>query len=1024
MSGTLYSLPLGESMEQQFLAEAKKHPARDTLFLVPNRYYKTRISQTGVAQVISIDKLPREILWQNDKKDIVKSVTVTAQRKLVEGALKKMGDRLEYFQSLKDRDGFRDNLRTLFNEFTRAGVDWKTFHEALHAWDRTGSLKQKDLELDQLYTIYSFTLQQNRLLDLSQLYAYAAEQLEKGGKVPWKTCCLLAFYQFSPVQLRLIKALAGVCQVKVALFYDPKRPELSAVTEKLRSDLLGAGFAEVKKEPERKLPADLAAFDGQWKPGARWGRPAASIHLGEGGSPESEIRLALTSIKEKLQAGASPDDFVIIVRKLTDYQGIVRSFAQYGIPCRLPQVTGLAGLPLPDFLTKLLAVGTDRENLDAWKALLGCALMDPLFGVDRSKLEETYNDQYFSTVKEYQTALKKFVKPLQMVQTATQNNKKQPAPAAFDFWQLTDFFQSPHTPKEWQTGLEEQLEAWQLPQAWGDLYRQGKADLLQGKVLGQTVDFVKKTLQDLVASLEQCGEQDKDLDPKAFQTFWQQSLQGKTVTLEQGDPRGIRVLEAGSVEGVDFPYVYILGLREGLFPAIKRESWLYSDKERAMLNSLGVELTLTARDLETDRYFFGSAVALATRELYLSWYRDEEGGPSSYIQEVKNFYAEGSLPVTVYQDGPDTCASELLLVNLLAEQPALGGKEEEFLLDAVGYDFPDRCATVTKRWEGPCSPWNGQVDPQSIRGLERPLHLSASSVDDYLRCPFAMLVSRLWKLQPWQPRTAWPTPDVTGNLLHQTLKEFLGNHLDQSLADQPEKDLQQELDQIYGTLFTQAAGEGKIPDSPLRGHIRQVYGSLLALWLHREVDYQQQDTALQLKPHRLEWAFGRKGGPWPALTRDVDGEPVYFSGQIDRIDKGGDRYTVLDYKSGTPPTSSDLKQGQVVQLPLYLEALEKLRHVPREKILGGGYCALKTGERTGGLWDEAVKKDRPWMARKRLPSLEDVLAAAEASITKVVQALRQGAFPASPGKTCPDWCPAKDLCRIGENPNLLEQEEE
>jgi len=1006
MSGTLYSLPLGGSMEGPFLEEAHKRPYGDTLFLVPNRFYLQRIRQNR-ANAISIDKLPREILRANDRLGQVRSVTRPAQKKLLEHALQYLEKKgkLTYFGSLKERTGFRDNLLALFDEFTRAGLDWKTFHEALQAWGRTGTLKEKDLELDQLYTLYTFQLQEQHLLDLSQLYARAAEVLEEeGATVPWKQCFFLAFYQFDPVQLQLVKALARKCDVAVAVFYDPRRPELSAATEKIHSDLQGAGFSEVKGETRRNLPEDLAAFDGRWNPGIRWGNPAPSIHLGEGGSPETELRLALTSMKEKLQNGASPEDFVVIVRKMADYQGLVRSFAQYDIPCRLPQVTGLAGQPLPDFLTKLLAVVTDRENLANWQDLLRCTLMADLFGVDRDALEEEYTRTYFPSADDYRFYLKKGV-------------------VAEAFWTLLDFFQKDHTPKEWQAGLQQLLEDWQLPKAWGERYRAGQSDLLQGKVLGQTVDFVVKTLQELVKSLEQCGEADQPFSPKEFQTFWQESLQGKTLPLSQGDPRGVRVLEAGSVEGVDFPYVYILGLREGLFPQVKRESWLYSDKERAMLNVLGVELSLTARALETDRYFFGSAVALATKELYLSWYRDEEGGPSSYIQELENFYAPDSLPVTVYQDGPDTCASKPLLVNLLAEQPCLGPEEEDFLLDAVGRDFPDRCRTVTARWEKTCGPWNGQVDPKPIRQLQRPLHLSASSLDEYLQCPFAMLVGRLWKLQPWQDRTAWPTPDVVGNLLHQTLAAFLGNHLDQSLADLPEKQLQQELKGIYEASFQKLVEDGLIPQSPLLSHIRKVYGTMLSIWLHKEAGYQQQD-GLELRPHHLEWAFGRKGSPWPALIREVDGEKVYFSGQIDRIDKNGDAVAVLDYKSGQPPTGGDLTQGRVVQLPLYMDALEQLGHVSREKILGGGYCALKTGERTGGLWNPVVKDRQPWMKRKRPADLATVEAAAEVSITKAVQGLRQGEFPASPSGTCPDWCPAKDICRIAENPNLLKQEDE
>lgn len=118
---------------------------------------------------------------------------------------------------------------------------------------------------------------------------------------------------------------------------------------------------------------------------------------------------------------------------------------------------------------------------------------------------------------------------------------------------------------------------------------------------------------------EQLGKADEEISLDLVQKFWKDSLDQGKLPLTPGEPQGVPVLEAGEIQGVSFPYVYILGVREGLFPAVKRESWLYSDQERGELNALGLELSLTARALDTDRYFFGSAVALAGRELHLSW---------------------------------------------------------------------------------------------------------------------------------------------------------------------------------------------------------------------------------------------------------------------------------------------------------------------------------------------------------------------------------------------------------------------
>lgn len=100
-----------------------------------------------------------------------------------------------------------------------------------------------------------------------------------------------------------------------------------------------------------------------------------------------------------------------------------------------------------------------------------------------------------------------------------------------------------------------------------------------------------------------------------------------------------------------------------------------------------------------------------------------------------------------------------------------------------------------------------------------------------MQCPFAALVSRVWKLVPWEEQEPWPAPDVVGNLLHQTLAAFLGNHLQTGLEAKDRETLEQELEQVYQGIFDRFHQEGKIPDSPLLDHIRERYGKELRTWL-------------------------------------------------------------------------------------------------------------------------------------------------------------------------------------------------
>ena len=64
------------------------------------------------------------------------------------------------------------------------------------------------------------------------------------------------------------------------------------------------------------------------------------------------------------------------------------------------------------------------------------------------------------------------------------------------------------------------------------------------------------------------------------------------------------------------------------------------------------------------------------------------------------------------------------------------------------------------------------------------------------------------------------------------------------------------------------------------------------------------------------------------------------------------------------------------------------------------------------------------MAKARPPEMKQALEAAQKAVDQAVGDMRKGRFPARPAGKCPAWCPARDLCRIGENPHRTEIEKE
>jgi ATP-dependent helicase/DNAse subunit B len=121
-----------------------------------------------------------------------------------------------------------------------------------------------------------------------------------------------------------------------------------------------------------------------------------------------------------------------------------------------------------------------------------------------------------------------------------------------------------------------------------------------------------------------------------------------------------------------------------------------------------------------------------------------------------------------------------------------------------------------------------------------------------------------------------------------------------------------------------------------------------------ELEIQEQAAAAGVLPAYFEVAFGgmRSAARDPEstdkaleLTRStfVGEETMKISGQIDRVDVARDNTLIAyDYKLSTGSSKDDIKSGRSLQLPIYLEALERLI-LPDRQIAGGGYYVIRGG---------------------------------------------------------------------------------
>lgn len=202
-----------------------------------------------------------------------------------------------------------------------------------------------------------------------------------------------------------------------------------------------------------------------------------------------------------------------------------------------------------------------------------------------------------------------------------------------------------------------------------------------------------------------------------------------------------------------------------------------------------------------------------------------------------------------------------------------------------------------------------QPVPRPKRDL-RPKSLSVTEVETLIRDPYAIYARHVLKLSPLETAGELPQASDRGTIIHDALAEFAQNH------DVMAVDAEQTL-----------IGIGRRHFQPYWD-----FPDVRALWWPRfeRVVLWYVAWERERKP-RVNKMFTEVSGN---IEWTTEAERIFrLRGRADRFDAIGGGYSVIDYKTGTPPGSNEVRAGFSPQLPLEAAILAR-----------GGFGAVAAGE--------------------------------------------------------------------------------
>lgn len=982
--------PLLDQARRQVLDHPEIHGASLDGFFLFDGLVDRILSEAGGGSRV-IDAVTKEIIL----------------REVVAGLLRE--GRLPYFAAVAGYPGFVRSLAGLIGEIKRAGAGPEAFAAA----------GPKGEEVARIYSEYQSRLTAAGLADGDDRYLLALNRSEVPGARNYlgrfSVLVVDGFLSFTPVQLRVLKTVAGIIPGLFLNLY----PELPKASEGLR-DLSDLGAKVILAETDALPPRGSSAASVH-APGAAF-KP---IIIRAPGS-EAEIHEVARQAKRLLVEDPSltPDDIAVVFREAAPYrQTVRRAFGGQGLPIRVDPAVPLDSVPVIRAVLKALRAAVSAKKppgpkaaevvdliksgyLSWWEGELGDGRRPDPDAVEDVVLRLGGNldvRAWEVRAKQEEGAAESREKPRE---ARAIRAARRAVRSVFAHLALLPASGNCET---LVSAVRVLIDGFQVARLGTDFLRH-RPDDFGLEVVARDLKALKAfdgCLDLVIEGVNGAGQAGLPLGLEAFAEMVAEAC-GRCETegfssgaFGAGAP-GVRVISASEARGLCFRAVFVAGLVEGEFPKAFRPDWLFSDAEREELGRRGVPLECRVGLVAREGAYFRHAVSCAAEKLYLSYPVASEDGRET-------------MPSHFLGDLPSPAA-------VIEAPPAHRRWPERF--DPVSVPgFQAKAVAEAEREGASYGAWDGVLSQPAIAAelaarFGDGFLWSAGWFKDFGTCPFMFYCGRVLGLTPREDAGDEAGGLEVGDLYHRILQRFFLAHRGERLGRDKLAECREEMAGISEEVFREFESGGssfhpglwEIKKAEMRGRLSRL--------LEYEVDVAEA-TGGQLRPAFFELEFGT--GETPALALEREGDRLYFRGKIDRIDAGpGGRFVVYDYKTSGTPDLKMIREGMEFQIPLYIRAavrcLPSVSGVDLCEPIGGAYYSIRDLNRNAGIW-KAEYRDLTGISKQAKSNLdagawEGILSSTEEYLWTYAGRIRAGRFPVAPKDKCPDHCNYRSICRF------------
>lgn len=878
-------------------------------------------------------------------------VTKPMRSLLMWKTLRELEPLLVEFNSHASDSSMTDLMLSTINEFKASGVTPAHLELASKKLPEESALKKRLYDLALIYACFdNFVCEKysDSADDLSKL----ADILEKRDFFKGANVYIDSFTSFTSVQHRIIESIfkqADNVAITLPLCSpDDNRISTESITRALkiirRSAERYGGAAEITLEENRRASSEAIAYltKNLWQldTTSSENTPAAdgSIVCEICSNPYSECEAVAAHIRKLLREGARARDIAVIMRDPKKYEGIIDSaLANADIPFFLAKKTDLCSMPAIKLILSALRIKRYNWQTSDVLSHLKTGLCD-IDAHDAYLFEEYVNTWSIRGARFYENDWNMnpdgFVPEMsERAKEILESANRARATVCEPLLRLFLLLDAADTIADkcraiysyiCDISLEDKLSALSLKAA-------ERGDVKQARELSRLYSIILNTLAELGETIGDEEADDEELSLILRTIFDKTEIGSIPTSIDE-----VTIGSAAMLRASGQRYVMVVGLCENEFPAAVDDTGIFSSSDRRELSELGVELS---SDIDTrsseELMYVERAFSIPSEKLFLFTHRSEIGGgerfPSLAFNRVKKLFPSlevhecRSDDIEYLAGAPRNAASVLRTIEDARVRESLRLALEDFVPNIVD-------ASRREASESECSISKENAE----RVLGSTLHLSPSSFEKYVKCPFSYYCSSVLRLR--ESKIADFRANDMGTFVHYVLEHLIKSCIpSDDFESFPDDETVIKMTYDVVERYVKSVCPAYLLDDPKIQHTYRRLRSLSILLVKNVIE---EFSASEFRPAFFELrADGVESNPAPLFFGLEDGTAVSFSGMVDRVDiysKEGEVYLrVVDYKTGTKQFSlSDVDRGVNLQMLLYLFTLCRNRSKEFKRSIG------------------------------------------------------------------------------------------